>query len=154
MSAQIRGYHFYRRAEVNLRWTAPAAQRFLEGFRGDAAAVRGLRELAAQQRGTTLPANASDEQVFAAVAQMMASGEVWMATPTRRLKPPIVKPLPKAAAPPAPRKAAQSRVIPEDEPTFGGNLHLALQVATLLAASATGVPFCEECTRLTKKQAA
>jgi hypothetical protein len=154
MSQEIRGHHFYRRAEVRPRWTAAAAQRFLEGFRGDTAAVRGLRELAAQQKGATLPSNASDEQVFAAVAQMMASGDVWIATPTRRLKPPIVKPLPKAAAPAALRRTAQTQAIPEDEPTFGGNLHLALQVATLVAASATGVPFCEECTRLSKKQVA
>jgi hypothetical protein len=154
MSVEIQGHHFYRRAEVRPRWTAAAALRFLEGFRGDAAAVGRLRELAAQQKGGTLPASASDEQVFAAVAQMMAAGDVWMATPVRRLKPPIVKPLPKAAAPAAARPAAQSRVIPEDEPTFGGNLHLALQVATLVAASAAGVPFCEQCTRLGKKQAA
>ncbi|MFN0101015.1 MAG: hypothetical protein ACKV2U_02875 [Bryobacteraceae bacterium] len=152
MSSQIRGFHFYHREEVRSKWNVIHATDFLRGFRGDAAAIRSLRELVVHRTGIPSLASGGDSELFARVAQMMAAGQLVMAAPRKRMTAPTIRAVEETPVAPPPQKKASVSVVLEDEPTFGGNLRAALQAATLLAASATGVPFCEECSRMSKQR--
>jgi hypothetical protein len=64
--------------------------------------------------------------------------------------PAVVSESPAHAAPPG---AAREREVIEDDPTFGGNHQADQQAATLVAAAATGAPFCEVCERARRNAA-
>lgn len=109
-----------------------------------------LRALALTLADGTALSRLDDHEVMAllqAAAPRLALGRT---TPElRRLVPPPVEgpapPPPPAAAPrAAPATAAPA---PASDSTFGSDLDVAAQVAVLVAAAQSGIPFCEECER-------
>ena len=152
MSTRIGRFQIYERGEVRSRWTAASAEVFVRRFLGDALALRTLREMVAATLSTG--AHGTDADVLARVAKMLVSGDLVLTEPKTKAPPagqlgvrtPVVQEVRRMM------KAAP--VLAEESPTFGGNLHAALQAASLMQASDAGVPFCEVCERMRKRGAA
>jgi hypothetical protein len=152
MSAAIRGYHFYHREAIQKHWTLNSALALLNGMRDDPKAMRSLREIVTKRVGVPPPIEAGDTKLLDVAARLRASGQLVVATSNGPMRTPSARQPASAPSAPAPRRESAGPKFFEEVATFSGNLNAALQAASLVAASLTGVPFCEECTRHRKQQ--
>jgi hypothetical protein len=155
MSIRIRGFQVYLQEEIRTRWSYAEALKFLHGLSTDPGAINALRALAARRPGNVPDARAGNDKLLEYLAQMLVAGKLIIAgAPTHASLPQSNGP---AAAPraPEPTRETKSKPLPdEEEPIFNGDLHAHLQAASLRAASESGVPFCEVCERMRKRNAA
>lgn len=152
MSTRIGRYQIYERGEVRSRWTAASADIFVRRFLGDSAAIRLFREMVASTLSTG--AHGTDADVLARVAKMLVSGDLILTEPKAQAPPAGQMGVRAPVVPEARRMMKAAPVLEEAEPTFGVNLHAALQALSLTQASDAGVPFCEVCERMRKRGAA
>ncbi len=154
MSVKVRGYQVYLQEELRTKWSFAGAVQFLRGLSSDPAAIQALRSLAATRPGNVPDTHAGNDKLIEHLARMLVAGKLIIAGA------PALSALPLSngtvAAPKAPeqRPESKSKPLPDDEPTFNGDLHAFLQAASLRAASDSGVPFCEVCERMRKRNAA
>ena len=133
---------------VSFSGDASRARGLLLTFKRDAFGMSALRVIVSNASGGTLWRR-SDDQIIAAVADMLVRGDVHMHdrfapyTPpevlTNRVKPrdPLPSPPPRAA------ERVVYRPPPTiDPPTFPDTLDADSQAVVLLAAAAAGAPFC------------
>jgi hypothetical protein len=130
---------------------AERALQFLGQFKSDAAAMADLRRLLGERDWLASPGRLSDDEVLAAVARLLGSGELVAAV---EWKPRISAPQLPDSAPEAPAPSRESSPQQEQESdTFGPGHDGAQQAAALVAASQSGAPFCEECERAKQQEA-
>ncbi len=147
-------FQLLRRDEVRTRWTLETALDFLKRFRNDSAAMAGFRRLVpSKTRG--ISAAADDQQLFQAIAKMMASGELLIVRPQGLIDHGHLSlKVTAAAAPEAPPAERKEQEIIEESNTFDSDHDGVAQAAALRTAAADGVPFCAECARYAAEQAA
>lgn len=127
---------------------ASRARGVLLAFKRDAVGMSALRAIVGNATGGTLWRR-SDDQVIAAVADMLARGDVHFHDRFAPYTPPEVltnRVTPRDPLPAPPSRAAERVVYrpppPMDPPTFPDTLDFDSQAAVLLAAAASGAPFC------------
>jgi hypothetical protein len=129
-----------------------AALTFLRGAKGDKGAVSYLRALLAERGGRDL-ARLDDDGVVAEVANLIASGDVFIGFRFQVMTGAAGEEVrEEAVARPAEAPRAAPRQQAEDPPTLRPNNDAAAQARVLTSASERGVPFCEECARAAAAQ--
>ena len=123
----------------------------------DQAAMEDLRHLALRYDDERLLVRATDEEVCARVAGLIASGYLRLCgTKTQVYRdegvplvkaPPVPKPARRWLEPPPPAPPA-----PIEDSTFTPNLDAAALAKVLKDAARAGVPFCEECEKARRTQ--
>lgn len=133
---------------VGFSGDARRARGLLVAFKRDAFGMSALRVIVGNAGGDALWRR-SDEQIIAAVADMLARGDVHLHDRFAPFTPPEVmtnRVTPKDLPPPSPPRAAERAVYrpapPMDPPTFADTLDANAQAAALLDAAAAGAPFC------------
>jgi hypothetical protein len=131
---------------------AEHALQFLGQFKSDAVAMGDLRRLLGERDWLADPGRLTDDQVLAAIARLLGSGELVAAL---EWKPRISAPQLPDSEPEAPAPSREPSQQQEQETdTFGAGHDGAQQAAALRAAAEAGVPFCEECERARAQQEA
>jgi hypothetical protein len=118
-------------------------------LRRNPAAVAAVRRVMGQR---TEASRLNDAELLDAVMRQIDSGALvmsWTAAAKRAPQAPSAAPAP--AAPPAPAVRESRPVEPEPE-GFPPNHDQDAQALALIAASNSGVPFCEECERARQQQ--
>jgi hypothetical protein len=140
-------YQIFRRDEIRSRWTLETASRFLAKFKNDTAAMAGFRKLAGA--GAGVGRGLSDQQVLQAIARQMVSGQLLIAEQRGLVdKGHLSGKAPEASPEPPPReRQSEAAATPDDPETFEPDHDGVAQANVLIAASASGVPFCEQCSR-------
>ncbi len=89
-------------------------------------------------------AQLTDDEVVELAEEMLGTGELTMdREPVRQEERGAAVPQEKPAPAPPPPKQTVTKTEEPEAPTFGPDLHAAMQAATLTAAAAAGVPFCD-----------
>lgn len=138
-------YHFFRRQEIRSRWDLASATQFLNQFRKDGSALALLRRQVLSSPALGGQGALTDDQVIAALARMLVSGDLVVVPPERGqlLATQGAEAVAETQAPPPPPRTAPE---PEEEPpTFDGDHDGVTQAAVLIAAAREAFPFCEEC---------
>jgi hypothetical protein len=147
LSLSATGYQFFQRRDVHSFKDKASAVQFLTRFKKDGSAISALRRILAEGGGSS--GSMTDAQVLDEVAARMSRGDLVICY--RRNKTPSTTGDDEQAAAPEPStatamKAPVKRDEP-DQPTFSNDHDVRAQVGTLVAAAASGVPFCEECAK-------
>ncbi len=148
LSLSANGYQFFSRRDVHSFKDKNAAAQFLVRFKKDGSAISALRRLLAESGRST--GNLSDDQVLEEVALRMSRGDLIVCY--RHTKTPgstgdeeqAPAPAPSTATP---QKSTSTKRDEPDQPTFTNDHDVRAQIGTLVAAAASGVPFCEECAK-------
>jgi hypothetical protein len=131
------------------------AAQWLEQFKGDSALMAAMRSVLAQEQSSWQLSSMPDQAIVAAVADLLSCGVLHVHTRAfgaarsdQHGRQQASSQSPESApSPPLPRSAPAPAVpvipMPGDPPTFSPDMHLAAQVATLVAAAAQGSAFCE-----------
>lgn len=131
---------------------------YFRRHRGRPGLIATLRQMLAEHRHLHV-GRLSDDEVIDEVARRLLNGSLQLlemlepraeasAALQSLLARPAEEPIEVEAVAPAPPPAAAKPVAPAPEPEmFESSLDVAAQVAALTSAAASGVPFCEECTR-------
>jgi hypothetical protein len=140
-----------------------AARQWMGRFIGDETAMARLRLQAISTGVDAVPAMLDDHALADRIEAGICSGSMRVCGAAAALqlyglvlvKAPAAAPAPPAAAPaPTAPRAAPVAPPPPVETTFGSDLDVAAQVAVLVQASVSGVPFCAECAKAAAKRAA
>ena len=123
----------------------------------EADVIRQLRDLLSQYAADDADGRLSDRQVVDRIAMLLYTRRIAVTIREHRTasaKPAQAAPAPAPAFPLSERTsrpAAASGPPPtqNDAPTFGPDNAASAQAAALVAAAASGAPFCEECARQT-----
>lgn len=133
---------------------------YFRRHRGRPGLIATLRQMLAEHRHLHV-GRLSDDEVIDEVARHLLNGSLQLlemrepraeasAALQGLLARPAEEPIEVEAVAPAPPPAAAKPVAPAPEPEpemFESSLDVAAQVAALTSAAASGVPFCEACTR-------
>jgi hypothetical protein len=128
------------------------ARQWLEQFKSDPLLLGTLRSVLAQQPSSLQLFSTADQAVIEAIADLLSSGVLHIHTEPssairvdQRDRQHVSGQSPKSSQPPPAKTPVAVTAKPKagDVPTFPPNLHLAAQVASLLAAASRGNPFCE-----------
>ena len=139
-------YWLVPREELKTFKRGPAAANFLKRLKPDGHMMSALRQMVKDY----LPelGRAKDDQILAAVADLLSSGRLVMVIPYRGASATTDEAIAASQMLPAARgpQARETEHI-EDPPTFPSSHDGAAQAAVLREAARLAVPFCEECER-------
>jgi hypothetical protein len=121
------------------------AHLWLQELKDDPLRIHAFKDLV--RSNISLPLVRVDAMLFKRIEEMLISGRLHIHKKAREVQSgsavqeknvpfPLSERQPRDAAPPAP-------VI--DPPSFSPNVNLSVQAAALVAAAASGTPFCQEC---------
>lgn len=136
--------------------TQADARRWLLVYKSSPSSMSDLREALQLFGGDSSVLRAMDQQVIDDLGWLMASGRV-LVFPYKQDLPDQGQNFDPPPPPPAPPPVAKSRATvssapPPEETTLPRNTDADAMAATLVAAAAEGVPFCEICEKNKKAQ--
>ena len=123
---------------------------WLERFKNDTMKMGGMRRLVYQERGSLPLSGISDENVIDQIADLLARGLLHIHASTIATRGTSQGPGAGEASVPFPLSGRQPRapVLSSDAPsvlsTFTSGMDPSIQAAALVAAAASGKPFCPE----------
>ncbi len=126
------------------------ARLWLGRFKDDASKMGDMRRLLYQERGGPAMFGMPDEKAIDQVVELLARGRLHIhAIPietrgTSQASSTDNPPAPFPLSGRQPRAAVTSSAAPFSPPTFSSDMDPSIQAATLVAAAASGKPFCPE----------